>query len=44
MGVSVQGEMATHRRGASQGLGEERRTGEKEAFYNFNLVCLWVLN
>ena len=34
----------TQARGASKGLGEERRTREKQASYDFTFFCLWILN
>ena len=39
------GKACTQARGASQGLGEERRTGEKQASYDLIFFfCLWILN
>ena len=32
----------TQARGASQGLGEERRIGEKQASYDFSMVCKYL--
>ena len=41
VGVSVQGERTAHRCVVcTQGLGEERRTGEKQASYDFSLVFI----
>ena len=37
MGAHVQGERPAHARGASRGLGEGRRTGEKQALHDFRL-------